>query len=500
MASTSTWILSLKVLFISTGVLSLAFGLKVSVPLVLDFSVSQAPVLWSSVASWLRPPFLYVIINAIIITIVASSRFHRRDGDNEKADHQQMPVPKITVDPNLAFECEMKSCRSDFGAAEPSVVVFEQKQREVVEAGDIVEDKNVVAEDLNGDRGDELVTSKSEWNPLRRMDSSEIPMEILSPAEKPLVSARFGHRKLVNKASTEGFRSLGVAKPKRHETMENTRWCSKSRQRRKEATLNLEKSATEANMADLILGPLVDVTTSKVISVTIEQLNLAVGFKQELKKFRVVLRMLRGVLQDAEQKEVTSHFDLQDWLKELGNIVDEVDNVVDEMAYEHLRHKWESLRSSLLGIGNNIRIRVLVTTRSENVASTMGTLSKHKHHLEKLTDEDCWSIIKQRALVSSSLSPELERIGRDIGSKCRGLVLVANVIGGSLCNNRKKDDWLSIKDNSEEWGLVEEANGVLPMLQLSFNCLPTPVLKQRFAFCSIFPKDYVMEKEMLIQL
>ncbi|GLT44772.1 hypothetical protein SLA2020_186490 [Shorea laevis] len=465
-------------------------------------------------------------------------------------------------------------------------------------------------------------------------------------------------------------------------------------------------------MAELIVGPLMDVTISKVISVTTEQLNLAVGFKQQLEDFRVMLRMLRGVLEDAEQKKMMSHSGVQAWLEELGKIVDKVDDVVDEIAYEHLRcevaqvwekvsyfftlsnplafrlkianriknlnlkladlnnratglglqyilankhpehietqqtdsligdpskivgrenkvlevvqslidssndqpllvvsivgmggigkttvaklvcnneqirshffkiiwvcvfenfnlklilvgmlqtfgenvsldvsqdivvqklqeklreeklreeklrekklreeklreknyllilddvwnedwQKWESLRSCLLRIGKNVGCRVLVTTRSENVASTMGTLSEHVHHLEKLTDEDCWSIIKQRAFVSSSFSLELEGIGRDIASKCRGLALVANVIGGSLCNNRKKDDWLSVKDNSEVWGSIEEANGVLRVLQLSFNRLPTTALKQCFAFCSIFPKDSVMEKEMLIQL
>ncbi|GLT30112.1 hypothetical protein SLA2020_049320 [Shorea laevis] len=116
----------------------------------------------------------------------------------------------------------------------------------------------------------------------------------------------------------------------------------------------------------------------------------------------------------------------------------------------------------------------------------MGTLSEHMHHLEKLADGDCWSIIKQRAFVSSSFSLELEGLGRDIASTCRGLALVANVIGGSLCNNTKKDDWLSIKDNSEVWGSIEEANEVLRVLQLSFNRLPTLVLKQCFAFCSTF--------------
>ncbi|GKV18573.1 hypothetical protein SLEP1_g28933 [Rubroshorea leprosula] len=129
-----------------------------------------------------------------------------------------MPVPKIPADPNPAL----------------------RKQREAVEAGDFLEDKNVVVEDLNGD---DLVTSKSEWNPLRRMDSSEIPMEILSPAEKPLVSARFGHRKLVNKASTEGFRSLGVAKPKRHETMENT-WKMITEKKAMPLSRHLKKSET----------------------------------------------------------------------------------------------------------------------------------------------------------------------------------------------------------------------------------------------------------------
>ncbi|GLT83027.1 hypothetical protein SLE2022_013400 [Rubroshorea leprosula] len=64
----------------------------------------------------------------------------------------------------------------------------------------------------------------------------------------------------------------------------------------------------------------------------------------------------------------------------------------------------------------------------------------------------------------------------------------------------KTDDWLSVRDKNEVWGSIEEANGVLRVLQLSFNRLPIPALKQCFAFCSIFPKDVVMGKEMLIQL
>ncbi|GKV45249.1 hypothetical protein SLEP1_g52358 [Rubroshorea leprosula] len=99
-----------------------------------------------------------------------------------KWNFQQIIVNGISSSPSWRpeFEYEVKSSRSDFGVVEQSVVVFKQKQREAVEVGDFVEDKNVVVEALNGD---ELVTSKSEWNLLSRMNSSEIPVEILLPVE-----------------------------------------------------------------------------------------------------------------------------------------------------------------------------------------------------------------------------------------------------------------------------------------------------------------------------
>lgn len=44
----------------------------------------------------------------------------------------------------------------------------------------------------------------STLTPLTTMDSTEIPPEYLSPTEKPLVSARFGHRK-PPKSTPEGI-------------------------------------------------------------------------------------------------------------------------------------------------------------------------------------------------------------------------------------------------------------------------------------------------------
>ena len=199
MASASTWMLSLKVLFISTGVLGVAFGLKVFVPLVLEFSVSQAPLLWSTFRSWLKPPYLYVIINGIIIIIAASSRFHQNNGEKDQTEQMQRRS-KISVDQRPALEYEMKS-GLDFGSVESSAFVYEQKQRGEEVEPRVFEEGNVAVED-DRDGVDKFIISNSEWIPP--MDSSDIPSDVLFPPEKPPASSSFGHRKPV-KANPEGI-------------------------------------------------------------------------------------------------------------------------------------------------------------------------------------------------------------------------------------------------------------------------------------------------------
>ncbi|KAK8618370.1 hypothetical protein V6N13_132364 [Hibiscus sabdariffa] len=244
MAPASTWMLSLKVLFISSGVLTIALGLKVSVPLVLEFSASQAPLLWSTFRSWLKPPYLYVIINGIIITIAAASRFHQDNGESEQTEQmQQQPGSKISVDQRPAMEYEMKS-GLDFGVVEP--VAYERKESvQEVETTVFEGESNVAVVDDRDGGFDEFAISKSEWIPPRRMDSSEIPSDVLFPVEKPPASSRFGHRKPV-KASPEGGRALRVAKPKRHETLENT-WKMITEGKAMPLTRHLKKSDTWEN-------------------------------------------------------------------------------------------------------------------------------------------------------------------------------------------------------------------------------------------------------------
>ncbi|KAF7823516.1 putative disease resistance protein RGA1 [Senna tora] len=156
--------------------------------------------------------------------------------------------------------------------------------------------------------------------------------------------------------------------------------------------------------------------------------------------------------------------------------------------------KWNQLRS-VLACGSN-SASVLVTTCELDVASIMGT--HPTYHLSSLSEDDCWSLFKQRAFPNDAeVSEELEEIGREIVNKCGGLPHAAQALGSLLQSKSGKKQWLEVKE-SELWNLQDEKS-ILPALRLSYFSL-TPTLRRCFAFCAIFPKDTVMDKEELIRL
>ena len=162
--------------------------------------------------------------------------------------------------------------------------------------------------------------------------------------------------------------------------------------------------------------------------------------------------------------------------------------------------KWDNLRSSLLGINPNAGNSIILTTRKEKVAKITKTLPQ-VINLKELSEDDCWSIIKKKVSFNEGvpLTPDLESIGRDIAKKCGGVPLAAKVLGGTMSHKKEKSEWLAIKNN-EIWNSLNGSDEMLPILKLSFDHLSPSSLKQCFAYCSIFPKDYRINKEELIQL
>ncbi|XP_050109304.1 putative disease resistance RPP13-like protein 1 [Malus sylvestris] len=142
--------------------------------------------------------------------------------------------------------------------------------------------------------------------------------------------------------------------------------------------------------------------------------------------------------------------------------------------------------------------KIIVTTRSENVASLMKNVPIQ--HLKPLSHEDCWMLLAKHAFghENHNAYPTLEEIGKKIASKCNGLPLAAETLGGLLRCQRDFKEWNKLL-NSRLWELPYDKSDILPALWLSYHYLPAQ-LKRCFVYCSLFPKDYLFKNEDVVLL
>ena len=141
---------------------------------------------------------------------------------------------------------------------------------------------------------------------------------------------------------------------------------------------------------------------------------------------------------------------------------------------------------------------ILLTTRSEKVAEI--THSKQPHKLKGLDDQQSLSLFKKMAFKEGEepKNASFVEIGKEILKMCVGVPLAIRTIGGMLYFKKSEIEWLLFKNN-ELSKIPQNENDILPTLKLSYDHLPSH-LKQCFTYCSLFPKDYKIDKSCLINM
>uniref|UniRef100_A0ACD5TCZ5 Uncharacterized protein n=1 Tax=Avena sativa TaxID=4498 RepID=A0ACD5TCZ5_AVESA len=154
--------------------------------------------------------------------------------------------------------------------------------------------------------------------------------------------------------------------------------------------------------------------------------------------------------------------------------------------------------TDMIKVGKGSKVVVIITTRDEGIAKKICTIKPYK--LSPLSDDMCWSIIKQKsAFESRGGGEQFEEIGKTIAMKCGGVALAAKSIGHTL-QYIKFSEWESLRD-SNIWTLHSlkdmSSTQVLASLKLSYSILPS-YLKLCFAYCAIYPKGHKIVKDELI--
>ncbi|KAL5711151.1 hypothetical protein ACHQM5_021641 [Ranunculus cassubicifolius] len=168
--------------------------------------------------------------------------------------------------------------------------------------------------------------------------------------------------------------------------------------------------------------------------------------------------------------------------------------ILDDVWTNNPNH-WHPLKASLDGGASGCRI--IVTTRNEKVAKMMG--SYHIHNLQKLSEGDSWSLVRDIALKGRDYEcQKFEKVGREIANKCKGVPLALSTLASLLCVKMTVQNWRDIFA-SDLWGLAHIEDFFLPSLFLSYYSLPS-ISKQCFLYCAVFPKDTKLEKDVLVKL
>uniref|UniRef100_J3NAG4 Uncharacterized protein n=1 Tax=Oryza brachyantha TaxID=4533 RepID=J3NAG4_ORYBR len=142
--------------------------------------------------------------------------------------------------------------------------------------------------------------------------------------------------------------------------------------------------------------------------------------------------------------------------------------------------------------------RVLLTTRHDTVARGMQAVHPF-HHVDKLSTEDSWSLLKKQVASSEMEALEIDDTLKDIGMeiihKCEGLPLAVKVMGGLLCTRKKqRADWEQVLQDFVRSVPPGELNDAL---YLSYQDLH-PCLKQCFLHYSLLPKSVEWSNDTVI--
>ncbi|KAF8015702.1 hypothetical protein BT93_H1276 [Corymbia citriodora subsp. variegata] len=154
---------------------------------------------------------------------------------------------------------------------------------------------------------------------------------------------------------------------------------------------------------------------------------------------------------------------------------------------------WLNLKTLLLGGARGSKI--LITTRLPLVAEIIGTALPH--FLVGLSEKASVDLLMQMAFCKGeeTQDPEMLAIANEIARKCSGVPLVVRTVGSLLLFKKTKLEWRYFKDY-ELPDVSQREDRIKDVLRLSYDHLPSH-LKQCFAFCSLFPKNYKIKKQTL---
>ncbi|XP_072978250.1 disease resistance protein RGA2-like [Typha angustifolia] len=212
-----------------------------------------------------------------------------------------------------------------------------------------------------------------------------------------------------------------------------------------------------------------------------------------------VVRLTREILEQADSNFKPG--DIENFNRLQVNLKEKLRSqrfllVLDDVWNENERNVWEKLRTPLLHGKEGSKI--IVTSRLQRVAALMGTVDPII--LDGLPEDEYWCFFTKCAfgVADPEEHPRLVATGKEIAKRLKGSPLAAKTLGALLKDNLNEEHWQSIL-KSDIWELDQGEDDIMSVLRLSYRHLPVH-LQRCFAYCSMFPKDWIFKPDDLIYM
>ncbi|KAJ0483265.1 putative virus X resistance protein-like, coiled-coil [Helianthus annuus] len=246
-------------------------------------------------------------------------------------------------------------------------------------------------------------------------------------------------------------------------------------------------------MAESVLSVVLPLLIEKLVSETSNSIARYKGIDAEIEKCHDSLKLIQRVLADASRKGITDDA-VKGWLNDLQHLAYDIDDVLDGWATEAM-HREFSHDSE----GMTSKVRKLTPSCCTNFSPTIKMHDKLDRINAKLE-----RLVKQRDDFGLTVGGETKP--KNNNRRFQSSVVDPSSIVGrqaekeALVQQLLLPAWRAWKEvlESEIWKLPVE-DDIIPALRLSYHDLSGP-LKLLFAYCSLFPKDFLFDKKELVLL
>ncbi|WZY97637.1 hypothetical protein YC2023_069966 [Brassica napus] len=145
------------------------------------------------------------------------------------------------------------------------------------------------------------------------------------------------------------------------------------------------------------------------------------------------------------------------------------------------------------------KCKIVFTTRSREVCARMGDTNPVE--VSCLDTDKAWELFKEK-VGENTLGRHrgIPDLARKVAGKCHGLPLALNVIGETMSSKDTIQEWRhavkTLTSNAAKFSGMDE---ILPVLKYSYDSLKEEHVKPCFLYCSLFPEDFEIRKDRLIE-